>query len=146
MPRRAVQNPWSSFVAIAIVALLFVALYVLGGAMKKERFIGGWDNAKLIPNDKLTVFQGAQMPPKEPQKAIAWDQNDPSINSVDGRDGSPKSMFMFSYNECKPECCDYSPYSCSGGCVCMTKDQIDFVGSRGKNNKPRRCSPDESIY
>jgi hypothetical protein len=29
-----------------------------------------------------------------------------------------KSMFYFSNYSCRPECCLYSPYSCSNGCVC----------------------------
>ncbi len=28
------------------------------------------------------------------------------------------SMFYFSDYSCKPECCLFSPYSCSNGCVC----------------------------
>ncbi len=149
MPKRVAQNAWSSIVAIAIVAFLFVSLYVLGG-VKRERFLAkdvpSYMESQLIKKDNIVVFQGSQMPESEPNKAVVWDQGDPSVNTVDGKEGSPKSMFMFTYNDCKPECCDYSPYSCSGGCVCMTKDQVDFVGSRGSNNQPRRCSPDESIF
>ena len=53
---------------------------------------------------------------------------------VDGASGSPKDMFMFAYNQCKPECCP-STYSCSGGCVCTTKKQRAFVGQNRGNNK-----------
>ena len=53
--------------------------------------------------------------------------------SVDGTKDTPNSMFMFSYNECKPSCCP-STYSCSGGCVCSTKKQQDFIHSRGNGS------------
>ncbi len=79
------------------------------------------------------------------QPAMKVDEGDPSLTSVDGSQEGPKAMFMFSYNKCDPKCCDYSPYSCSSGCVCMTPDQINFIGSRGKNNKPNKCSPSEDI-
>jgi hypothetical protein len=52
--------------------------------------------------------------------------------SVDGTDESPNNMFMFAYNECKPECCP-STYSCDGGCVCTTKKQRRYVAGRGNN-------------
>ena len=51
--------------------------------------------------------------------------------SVEGS-GDPKSMFMFSYNQSKPECCP-STYSTSTGCVCTTKKQRDFIIKRGNN-------------
>jgi len=152
MPRKAVAAVTKNYLyALIIIAFLFVALYVMGG-LKSEKFaqerpvIPSYESNKLLNTDNVYVFQGSQMPDKEPTEAIKFDQGDPSINPVDGKKGSPKSMFMFSYNECKPECCDYSPYSCSGGCVCMTKDQINFVGSRGTNNTPHACSPDDSVY
>ena len=43
------------------------------------------------------------------------------------------NMFMFANNQCKPECCP-STYSCSGGCICATEKQNNFLTSRGNNN------------
>ena len=56
-------------------------------------------------------------------------QKYPSVNcnSNDPR----KSMFMFSYNKCHPNCCP-SPYSCSGGCVCLSNEQKKCLSNRGK--------------
>jgi hypothetical protein len=46
------------------------------------------------------------------------------------------SLFMFKNNQCKPECCGAS-FSCSGGCVCTTPNQRDYLASRGGNvSKP----------
>lgn len=43
------------------------------------------------------------------------------------------NMFMFANNNCKPECCP-STYSCSGGCICVTKKQNNLLSGRGNNN------------
>ena len=39
-------------------------------------------------------------------------------------------MFMFAYNQCRPECCP-STFSCDHGCVCTTEQQRNFINSRG---------------
>jgi hypothetical protein len=41
-------------------------------------------------------------------------------------------LFMFTNNQCKPECCD-STFSCDGGCVCTTPDQRNLINTRGGN-------------
>ena len=43
-----------------------------------------------------------------------------------------QSMFMFAQNKCSPGCCP-SSFSCSTGCVCTTKQQRDFISTRGSN-------------
>ena len=43
-------------------------------------------------------------------------------------------MFMFAYNQCRPECCP-STYSCDKGCVCTTEQQRKFIGVTRGNNK-----------
>ena len=49
-------------------------------------------------------------------------------------------LFMFAENQCSPECCP-GQFSCSGGCVCLTKQQEDILQSRGNNSKsPKMCS------
>jgi hypothetical protein len=42
-------------------------------------------------------------------------------------------MFMFAENQCNPSCCP-GQFSCSGGCVCMTKQQETLLASRGNNS------------
>lgn len=58
--------------------------------------------------------------------------HNPSMPSVTGNSNDPKSMFMFTHNQCHPDCCP-STYSCDNGCVCTTKQQRDFLSKRGKN-------------
>lgn len=59
---------------------------------------------------------------------------DPHANkhypSVDGKVNSPKSLFMFAYNQSSPECCP-SSYSSDRGCVCLSEDQKDFLNKGG---------------
>ena len=52
----------------------------------------------------------------------------------------PDNMFMFKNNQCKPSCCGAS-FSCSGGCVCTTPEQRDFINSRGGN----RTKPESGV-
>jgi hypothetical protein len=53
--------------------------------------------------------------------------------SIDGYPNSSKSMFMFSQNQCKPECCP-STYSCDKGCICPTANQKNFICNKGISN------------
>ena len=41
-------------------------------------------------------------------------------------------LFMFAGNEFKPSCCG-STFSNSTGCMCATKQQVDYVNKRGGN-------------
>ena len=52
--------------------------------------------------------------------------------NVDGTPNSPAAMSMLKYNQCRPDCCP-GTYSCSGGCVCLSKKQSDFINARGNN-------------
>lgn len=90
------------------------------------------NNAKLITNQGY-VPQGTPLP----LEIEATNSYPPfpvtSGPSVDGTKDTPNSMFMFSHNQCKPECCP-ATFSCSGGCVCSTKKQQDFIHSRGNGS------------
>ena len=80
---------------------------------------------QLLPPDKIAVIQGNAVPEKNPKRVI-FDQCDPAAQSVDGSKDGPRSLFTFAYNKCDPSCCDGSPYSCNGGCVCLTENQKKF--------------------
>jgi hypothetical protein len=41
-------------------------------------------------------------------------------------------LFFFANNKFKPECCP-GPYSTSTGCACMSKEQINYLNTRGGN-------------
>lgn len=135
------------FVIITFFFLFFLCVYLYSAvakapiipsiqeneANKEETF-----NPSMIPADKLQVFQG-NMLPVTPPSTLQLDKTDPSAPSIDGSPSSDTSMFMMAFNKCDPSCCP-SPYSCDRGCVCMTKDQINYVAGRGSNNRTPRCT------
>jgi hypothetical protein len=42
-------------------------------------------------------------------------------------------LFLFAENKTSPNCCGTSVYTSSDGCLCVTKDQIDYLNRRGGN-------------
>ena len=42
----------------------------------------------------------------------------PLLHETKATDPAKTNMFYFEDYSCRPECCLYSPYSCSNGCVC----------------------------
>lgn len=67
------------------------------------------------PQDAIT-YQGTPMP-------LSYEDN--PTTPVPMKD----SMYKFSNYACKPECCLYSPFSCSNGCVCWEAPQEKFMGT-----------------
>lgn len=128
----------SNIFLIVLLIVFFMLLYVYGSnpMMFYEKFAPS-DKNTLIPSDQLAVYQGNTLPDTE-FAPINFDK-DESLPTVDGKEGSDKAMFMMAFNKCDPSCCP-STYSCSGGCVCMTDDQKNFIGTRGANNKSTKCS------
>jgi hypothetical protein len=138
------KNPsFGNYFLIAILIIFFMLLYVyftppqpiiIEESRSPFETFAGKDNT-LLPMDKIVLIQGNGVPDKI-SPSINFDQNDPSVSSVDGTDNSPNSMFVFAYNKCSPECCgDSGGYSCSGGCVCLTNKQKKYFGERAWNNK-----------
>ena len=89
---------------IGFISIAFILLYFYAINIKIENF----DN-KLFEKDKVIVIQGNGIPdvpikPSEP-------------DTIDTR-------FNFAYNDCRLDCCKDSSYSCNGGCVCLTPEQL----------------------
>ena len=87
------------------------------------------DNTALIPNANLFAYLSSQ----GPLKPVFTDNSSLHGPPVDGVKGSEKKMFMLANNRASPNCCP-STFSTSTGCICTTKNQRDFVASRGHNN------------
>lgn len=148
MPKAVPSCGAANYFLIATLFVFFMLLYVYASKStawqsnpvpKVEKFNPQVGSGLLSNPDKIIVLQGSQAPDVFPS-AITWD-NHKSMPTVDGTDGTPHSLFMFSFNKCSPSCCNKgSPYSCSGGCVCMTDEQKNFVGTRGSNSKGATCS------
>ena len=88
----------------------------------------------LIPNDNLFAFLSSQ----GPLKPVFTDNSALTGPPIDGQEGSDKKMFMLANNRSSPNCCP-STFTTSTGCMCTTKEQRDFVSSRG-NNDPGNTS------
>lgn len=87
------------------------------------------DDTPFLPDETLYTYLGSE----GPIKMKISDQSALSGPPVDGVDGSPTKMFMFANNRSSPACCP-STFSTSTGCVCSTKNQRQYVASRGSNN------------
>lgn len=123
-----------SFVLVMIVYVYYRPVQPIANANFKEKYN---DGNQRIPASNITVYQGATVP-NTPPKPIVFDTHE-SLPTIDGTQGSDKSMFMMAFNKCDPSCCP-STYSCSGGCVCMTNEQKKYLGNRGNNGKTRSCT------
>jgi len=84
------------------------------------------DETALVPNDRLYTYLSSQGPIKMKLSDQAALRGPP----VDGVPGSAEKMFMWANNITSPLCCP-SSFSTSTGCVCSTKNQRDFIASRG---------------
>ena len=89
-----------------------------------------------ISNKPVITLLGSGAPPAHEIRPAGEDpyQSLP----VDGKPGSPKSMFIYSRNAMSPDCCP-SQYSSDMGCVCVTPEQRDLLAQRGNN----RSAPSE---
>lgn len=84
------------------------------------------DETALVPNDSLFTYLSSQ----GPTKPVFSDNSALTGPPVDGHPDSDKKMFMLANNRTSPNCCP-STFSTSTGCVCTTKNQRDFIASRG---------------
>lgn len=87
--------------------------------------IGVYDNLKVTPSHKMSEWR--EKAPNEPLLG-------PEVKL------GPDNLFIFKNNQVKPECCG-ATFSSSGGCVCTTPAQRDFINSRGGN----RTAPTDSL-
>lgn len=94
------------------------------GARDAYKPIGAYDGVTLPTGNKVSAWRHTA--PNEPLMGAEFTPGD-------------DSLFMFKNNQCKPECCGAS-FSCSGGCVCTTPQQRDYLASRGGN----RTKPEDS--
>ena len=92
----------------------------------QEYWMKSPDETALVPNDNLYTYLSSQGPIKMKLSNQAALKGPP----VDGVKGSSEKMFMLANNVASPLCCP-STFSTSTGCLCTTKNQRDFIASRG---------------
>ena len=133
------------FMIFAILVILVAIVHMFSPVIVRNSFATNTNRErfvdKLMQPDDFVVYQGVSVPVNQPSNVMF--DNHKSLPNVDGSSDSPRSMFMMSFNKCDPSCCP-STYSCSGGCVCMTDKQKDFLGKRG-NNSASRCKTKDNI-
>jgi hypothetical protein len=88
-----------------------------GGAKDLYQPMGAFDGVNLPTGNKSSVWRYTA-----PNEALLGAEFTPGDDS----------LFMFKNNQCKPECCGAS-FSCSGGCVCTTENQRNYIAGRGGN-------------
>ena len=103
----------------------------------KQAWMKTPDETALVPNDALFTYLSSQ----GPTKPVFTDNSALTGPSVDGHPESDKKMFMLANNRTSPNCCP-STFSTSTGCVCTTKNQRDFVASRGGSTLKQRKTAD----
>lgn len=92
---------------------------------------------QLMKPGSVVYYQGTQVPamfelappPADDEKTA---QDKPVVSC--GKD-APRALTTFAFNRCDPNCCSTSPYSCSGGCVCIPEEQRQLL-------KTGKCSKD----
>jgi len=99
------------------------AIKSAGGAKDNYVSIGGYDNVLLPTGNSVSKWRSTL--PDEPLMGAEFSPDE-------------NNLFIFKNNQCKPECCG-SSFSCSGGCVCTTAKQRQYIAGRGGN----RTSPQE---
>ena len=103
----------------------------------KQSWMKTPDETALVPNDALFTYLSSQ----GPTKPVFTDNSALTGPSVDGHPASDKKMFMLANNRTSPNCCP-STFSTSTGCVCTTKNQRDFIASRGGSTLKQRKTAD----
>jgi hypothetical protein len=119
---------YGKYFLITLLLVFFMLLYAYVSYKPRYRHESFSEASQwnLWPPETVVNIQGNGVPPED-LKPTQIDMTDPSTQSVDGTPDGPKSMFMFAYNKCDVSCCDKSPYSCTGGCVCLTDDQKKMI-------------------
>lgn len=82
----------------------------------------------LLDPSKTIAVQGHTVPVAMDPAAGSGYELDTRKPPVDGTDAAPRSLAMFSYNKCSLDCCPgVGGYSCDKGCVCVSKEQRDYL-------------------
>jgi hypothetical protein len=133
-------NASANYFVLFVLLLFFMLIYASFLRLPSKEYYAN----ELLDPKETQFMQGINIPLKyEP----TWtDISDPVKPPVDGTPDAPRSMHMFSFNRCAPECCIDSPYSCDRGCVCMTDKQYDYLDGRGKNHSKNACTFEDSGF
>ena len=119
-----------------VILAFFLAAALVGLAMRVTDMSGGQETFKL-PSDKMAPLDTESAP-----GVNGWVETSPILGSqakavperpYDVADDNALAQFMG--NKLGPECCP-SPFSSSGGCICLTPSDIKGFASRFGNKTP----------
>jgi hypothetical protein len=119
-----------------VILAFFLAAAFVGLAMRVTDMSGGQETFKL-PSDKMAPLDTEAAP-----GVNGWVETSPILGSqakavperpYDVADDNALAQFMG--NKLGPECCP-SPFSSSGGCICLTPSDIKGFASRFGNKTP----------
>lgn len=102
------------------------------------RYIDNAGGAKDL-YQPIGAFDGVNLPTGNNVSSWRYTAPDEKLLGAEFTPGDD-SLFMFKNNQCKPECCG-SSFACSGGCVCTTPNQRQYLASRGGNV----TEPDDNV-
>ena len=83
----------------------------------------------LVNEDQLNTYLGSTIPLKTVKTTGGLEGP-----SIDGTGKTPQKLSIFGNNQSSISCCDESPFFTSTGCICITKEQEKYIGSRGGNH------------
>jgi hypothetical protein len=119
-----------------VILAFFLAAALVGLAMRVTDMSGGQETFKL-PSDEMAPLDVETVP-----GVNGWVETSPILGSqakavperpYDVADDNALAQFMG--NKLGPECCP-SPFSSSGGCICLTPSDIKGFASRFGNKTP----------
>lgn len=120
------------------IAIICVILGIFIGinttcSCKKEHFV-----APSLPSEITDDGPGVGVTGENTGEE-SWQRkfNKAEMQMIPGKQDNSK--IMFDNNECKADCCSYSNYSCSGGCICSTDEQRKLLDNRGGNCSGEHC-------
>lgn len=117
---------------IIILSIIFTFTYLTKDQVESFYSLYGFINDDISKSNPISV-SGKINPYKDINQKI---QRDPIVYQSHGipliHEDHPtipteKSMFYFANHKCHPNCCQYSSFSCSNGCVCWNEPTPEHV-------------------
>lgn len=109
---------------------------------KNNTLLVNYDNLILKddPKDDVPIINNVfNIIPSGKEEKLEKVMNNELFPTIDGKKTSEKRLFMFAKNNYGGNC--KSQYSTNSGMLCPSKEQINFISSRGNNITPPFESP-----
>ena len=123
-------------IVICIIIGIFIGVNTMCGCScgKKEGFVSPSRPAQVNDNGMGIGVPGQNTGDEN------WRKHIPNNSEMKMNNSNTQSMSFFANNDFTAECCSYSSYSGSGGCACITPEQITTLDNRGNNCSGADCT------